>query len=214
MIGGVWLVLRFDARNRGAIEEQLVALAGRLRDERVPTTMVFARPPAAFPAGDLRGLGVDVRHVSFSAPAQALRRLAGWFVAERPALVHFHFVDAYSRYVQAAKVAGAQTMVHDHVALEPASGVRGVFEKLRGAVLNPLVDRRVAVSAYVAETVRRAHGVPQNRVEVVENAVDHGLDAYAEAMSAAYRRLVPWLAVRPGRSSAGASEPTGRRGVA
>ena len=57
MPGNLWLVLDLDAKKRGTMEEQLVALAERLCAEGIRVTMVFARPPAAFPGGVLRRLG-------------------------------------------------------------------------------------------------------------------------------------------------------------
>src|SRR4051812_13828344 len=49
MQGTVWLVLDLDAKKRGTMEDQLVALAQRLRAEGIRLAMVFARPPAPFP---------------------------------------------------------------------------------------------------------------------------------------------------------------------
>src|SRR5438105_1129878 len=99
------------------MEQQLVALASRLRDAGVALTYVFARPPAAFPGEELRDLGVDVRALDFSRPAQAAARLAGWLHESRPQIVHFHFVDAYSPLVLAAKLSGAKVAVHDHLCI-------------------------------------------------------------------------------------------------
>src|SRR5205085_3874339 len=90
--GGIWLVLHLDAKKRGSMEQQLVALAERLKREAIPVTMVFAAEPAPYPGRDLRAAGVDVRAVDFAAPGRALTMLAKWFAAERPELVHFHFI--------------------------------------------------------------------------------------------------------------------------
>src|SRR4051812_9815606 len=99
MRGGVWLGLHLDAKKRGSMEQQLVALARRLRDESIPTTMVFARPPARFPGDELRTAGVDVRHLDWPDRVPAARTFWSWMGTERPALVHFHFIDPYSPYV-------------------------------------------------------------------------------------------------------------------
>jgi len=170
--GGVWLVLHLDAKKRGSMEQQLVAVARRLARERVPLTMVFAAEPAPFPGDELRAAGVDVRALDFSHPARATARLAAWLAVARPELVHFHFVDPYSGYVRVARLSGARVFVHDHLCPAPGSGVRGVLKRARGAVLNPFVDVRVAVSRYVAEAVARAHAVPPERIAVVENGID------------------------------------------
>jgi glycosyltransferase involved in cell wall biosynthesis len=169
--GAIWLVLDLDAKKRGSMEEQLVAVAARLRSENVPVTMVFSRPPAPFPRDALHQLGVDVRHVQFTSPRAAFV-LARWLFVHRPAIVHFHFLEPYSRYVAAAKLLGARTLVHDHVALVAPRSLRvALVRRLRGLLLNWLVDRRVAVSQFVAEEVRKNHGVRASKVMVVENGV-------------------------------------------
>src|SRR5437764_1181408 len=170
--GGIWLVLHLDAKKRGSMEQQLVALAERLKREAIPVTMVFAAEPAPYPGRDLRAAGVDVRAVDFAAPGRALTMLAKWFAAERPELVHFHFIDPYSRYVSAAKLAGAHVLVHDHLCPAVVGGVRGALKRARGVVLNSLVDVRVAVSRFVAEGVAQACAVPPQRVAIVENGID------------------------------------------
>jgi glycosyltransferase involved in cell wall biosynthesis len=172
MHAGVWLVLHLDAKKRGSMEQQLVALARRLREERIATTMVFARPPAKFPGEELRAATVDVRHLDWSSSVASSRQFASWMAIERPALVHFHFLDPYSRYVATAKMAGAKVIVHDHVCLVPRRGPRALLKRARGAALNRLVDLRAAVSGYTASMVREVHGVPPERVCVIENAVD------------------------------------------
>jgi len=174
MPGRIWLVLHLDAKKRGSMEQQLVALASRLRDAGVALTYVFARPPAAFPGEELRDLGVDVRALDFSRPAQAAARLAGWLHESRPQIVHFHFVDAYSPLVLAAKLSGAKVAVHDHLCIATDGGLRAQLKRVRGALLNRAVDLRVAVSQFAARTVAEAHGVPRERIRVVENGIDLG----------------------------------------
>src|SRR5918911_5746474 len=154
------------------MEQQLVAVADRLRRDATPTTMVFAAEPARYPARELRAAGVDVRAIDFANPAGALAGLAKWFAAEHPELVHFHFIDPYSRYVSAAKLAGAHVLVHDHLCPAVVGGVRGALKRVRGAVLNSLVDVHVAVSRFVAEAVMQAYAVAPGRVQVVENGID------------------------------------------
>jgi L-malate glycosyltransferase len=185
MRGGVWLVLHLDAKKRGSMEQQLVALARRLGDESIATTMVFARPPAPFPGDELRVAGVDVRHLDWDDRAASARRFWSWMVTERPALVHFHFVDPYSPYVATAKLAGAKVMVHDHVCLVPRPGPRALLKRVRGAALNRFVDLRAAVSEYTATTAQQAHGVPPERICVIENAID--LSRFRDADGAAVR---------------------------
>ncbi|TMB33667.1 MAG: glycosyltransferase family 4 protein [Deltaproteobacteria bacterium] len=172
MRSGLWLVLDLDANKRGSMEQQLIALARGLRDRRIPAVMYFAARPAAFPGDDLRKLAVDVRDLPFHRPALAARKLLADGLEERPGLVHLHFVRPYSPLVAAAAASGAKIIVHDHVSLVPRSGLRQAFKLARGRLLNPLVDLRLAVSEHAASTVRDAHGVPADRVRVVENAID------------------------------------------
>jgi L-malate glycosyltransferase len=170
--GGIWLVLSLDAKKRGSMEQQLVALAERLKREAIPTTMVFVAEPAPYPGRELRAAGVDVRAVNFSRPGRTMATLARWFAAERPELVHFHFIGPYSRYVSAAKLAGAQVLVHHHLCPAVVGGVRGALKRARGAVLNSLVDVHVAVSRFVVQSVAAAYAVAPERVEIVENGID------------------------------------------
>jgi len=172
MRSGVWLVLDLDANKRGSMEQQLVALAKELQKRRIPVTMYFAAVPAAFPGDELRRLSVDVRDLPFRHPALAARALLADARAERPDIVHLHFVRAYSPLVAAAAASGARIIVHDHVSLVPRSGLRQTLKLARGRLLNPLVDLRLAVSEHAAATVRDAHGVAADRVRVVENAID------------------------------------------
>ena len=170
--GGIWIVLHLDAKKRGSGEQQLVAVAQRLQQEAIPTTMVFAAEPAPYPGRELRAAGVDIRWVDYRQPGQALGRLAKWFAAERPALAHFHFIDPYSPYVSAAKLSGAQVLVHDHLCPAVTAGLRGALKRARSIVLNSFVDVRVAVSRVVAEAVTRAYAVAPHRVAIVENGID------------------------------------------
>jgi glycosyltransferase involved in cell wall biosynthesis len=171
MQGTVWLVLDLDAKKRGTMEEQLVALAERLCSEGIRLAMVFARPPAAFPGDVLRRLGVEVRNLDFRSSRSAAV-FAAWLRHARPDIVHFHFIEPYSAYVAAAKLAGARTLVHEHVVYTPArSLLRALVRKVRSLALNWMVDRRVAVSEYAARAAVAGHGIPADRVLVVENAV-------------------------------------------
>ena len=171
MQGTVWLVLDLDAKKRGTMEEQLVALAQRLSSEGIRVGMVFSRRPAEFPGEVLRRLGVDVRNLDFHSP-ESPAILAAWLHHARPDLVHFHFIEPYSAYVAAAKLVGARTLVHDHVVLAPARSLaRALVRKARSLALNWMVDRRVAVSEFAARAVAEGHGVTPARVVVVENSV-------------------------------------------
>jgi glycosyltransferase involved in cell wall biosynthesis len=172
-MGGIWFVLHLDAKKRGTMEQQLVALSRRLQRENIPTTMVFARPPAPFPAEPLREAGVQIRDVEFAQPAYRVgAELLSWLRADQPRIVHYHFVSPYSPAVAAGRLCGARVLVHDHLALSPSGAVRGACKGLRSLALNGLCDERVAVSSFVARTVRDFHHVPAARVSVVENGID------------------------------------------
>src|SRR4051812_47816986 len=150
MQGTVWLVLDLDARKHGTMEEQLVALAQRSSLEGIRVAMVFSRPPAAFPGNALRRFGVDVRNLDFRSP-ESPAILAAWLHHARPDVVHFHFVEPYSAYVLAARLAGARVLVHHHVVpTPPRSFARALVRKARALALNWMIDRRVAVSGFTA----------------------------------------------------------------
>jgi glycosyltransferase involved in cell wall biosynthesis len=172
-MGGIWLVLHLDAKKRGTMEHQLVALARRLRDEGLPTTMVFARPPALFPGAELRALGVDLRHLDYTLPARRVAaQLWSWTKLERPSIVHFHFIHPYSPLVAAARLSGARVLIHDHLALTRASPLRSSLKLMRSLLLNDFFHERLAVSSFVAHTIRQLHHVPATRVSVIDNGVD------------------------------------------
>jgi glycosyltransferase involved in cell wall biosynthesis len=172
-MGGIWLVLHLDAKKRGTMEQQLVALAQQLRREGIPATMAFARPPAQFPGDALREAGVEIRDIDFARPAYKVAGdLWSWLRAARPSIVHYHFVDPYSPLVAAARVSGARVLIHQHSALSRSGGVRAACKGMRSLLLNGLSDERVAVSSFVARSVREFHLVPAPRVSVVENGVD------------------------------------------
>src|SRR5216684_4199002 len=137
------------------MEQQLVALARRLRQERIPTTMVFARPPAAFPGNALREAGVRLRHLDFARPPYRLaRELWSWMRVERPGIAHFHFIDPYSPLVVAAGLAGARVLIHDHLALSRGDPLRAAWKGLRSLLLNGLFDERVSVVDNAVDTAR------------------------------------------------------------
>jgi glycosyltransferase involved in cell wall biosynthesis len=178
---GIWLVLHLDAKKRGTMEQQLVALARRLRQERIPVTMVFARPPAPFPGDELRAAGVTLRHLDFAAPPSRIaRQLWSWLRSGAPRIVHFHFVEPYSPLVAAARLSGARVLIHDHLSLTRGDPLRAAYKRIRSLFLNGLFDERVAVSSFVAGTVREAHHVPAGRVSVVDNSVDAARFATAD----------------------------------
>ncbi|MFL5311884.1 MAG: glycosyltransferase family 4 protein [Myxococcales bacterium] len=178
---GIWLVLHLDAKKRGTMEQQLVALARRLRQEGIATTMVFARPPAAFPGEPLREAGVALRHLDFGRSAHRVaRELWSWLRSGRPRIVHFHFVDPYSPLVAAARLSGARVLIHDHLSLSRGDPLRAAYKRVRSLFLNGLFDERVAVSPFVARTVRDVHRVPADRVSVVDNSVDAARFATAD----------------------------------
>ena len=175
MRNGIWLVLHLDAKKRGSMEQQLVALATRLRGQGVPLTYVFARPPAPFPSNELRALGVDIRVLAFEHPVRAAEQLALWLSIKPPALVHFHFVRAYSPLVAVAKLVGAHVAVHEHITLispENAPALRAATKAMRSRALNWLADQRLAVSQHVRESVIAADGVAPERAWVIENGID------------------------------------------
>ena len=152
-MGGIWLVLHLDAKKRGSMEQQLVALARRLRQERIHTTMVFARPPAPFPGDALREAGVTLRHLDFDrSPYRVANEVWSWMRLDRPRVVHFHFVEPYSPLVAAARLSGARVLIHDHLALSHGDPLRVAYKRVRSLLLNRLFDERVAVSSFVART--------------------------------------------------------------
>lgn len=179
----IWIVLDFRPDKHGALEHNLIALAGRLQTTGAKTTLVFSGPPIETIRDSLQRIGAEVRTLDFRRPAIATMEFARWLYADRPDLVHFHFVRAYSPLVLAAHTAGAQVLVHDHLILgkpilldhsRPPAVSRALqpAKRFRGAALNGCVDYRVAVSLAVAVSVMNAEYFPSERIEVVPNGID------------------------------------------
>jgi glycosyltransferase involved in cell wall biosynthesis len=188
----VLVVLHLTPKKRGSLEEELLALAERLRALGVAFGVAFAALPPPWYQSALVTRGARVRTLDFAAPVAAAMRLGGWLRAERQAIVHFHFVRAYSPMVAAARLGGARVIVHDHVTLTRASRspARAAWKRLRAAALNGLVDRRVAVSSVVAESVRDIEHVLGAGVEVIENGIDVERFAAARGRQETTRRAL------------------------
>jgi glycosyltransferase involved in cell wall biosynthesis len=169
---GIWVVAHLHAGKRGSLEEQLVALAGALALRGVPATFVFCQEPARWVGEAFAAHGARVRWLDYGRPLEAARRLAAWLSAEPASLVHFHFVRAYSPLVAAARLSGASVAVHEHIALEHGAPSREPVKAARGRALNFLAHLRIAVSHFVARTLREVDRVPAARISVVENGVD------------------------------------------
>lgn len=172
--GGIWLVLHLRPKKRGSMEEQLLALAERVGRDGVPLTFVFSEAPSPWMQHELDARRVSVRTLPFDRPMAAAMELLQQLRCARPELVHFHFLRAASPLVAAARLAGCKVVVNDHVTLTRATGSRAyeALKQARDAVLNPLVELRVAVSKVVADSVADVEHVDPSRIAVVENGID------------------------------------------
>ena len=170
----IWVVSHLRPKKRGSMEQQFVALARRLRDRGVSLTYVFSGLPAAWLQEELDRLGVTTYTLEFQHELSCAWALARLLRSARPALVHFHFVRAYSPLVAAARLCGTRVVLNDHVTLTRASesGAREAFKQARSAALNPLVDCRVAVARVVADSVADVERVERARIRVIENGID------------------------------------------
>jgi glycosyltransferase involved in cell wall biosynthesis len=211
----VWLVMDLEAKKRGSIEVQLLALGRRLRDAGVAATFVFSNEPPPWMRDEFAAIGVTLRWLPFRRAPEAAWRWWQMLRATRPRLVHFHFVRAHSPLVAMARLTGARVLVHDHMALGVAFvdvparsralqvAVRG-WKRVRAALCRRWIDRRLAVSRYVAESVRAIEFVPPERVVVLEHGIDLGkfaavsgatlrqeLDVGARPIVACVARLAP-----------------------
>ncbi|HUS67221.1 MAG TPA: glycosyltransferase family 4 protein [Kofleriaceae bacterium] len=185
--GKIWVVLHLRPLKRGSMEQQLLAIGRRLRARGTEVTYVFGQPPAPWLSDALSELSIAWKTLDFSRPFAAAVRLGAWLVEARPALVHFHFVRAYSPLIPAARLCGAKVVVNDHVTLTRAgdSLAREAYKHARATALNPLIDRRIAVSRSVADSVIDIEHVDPERVTVIENGID--LDRFARADGRAAR---------------------------
>jgi len=191
----IWLVCDLAPKKRGSMETELVSLGARLSLAGARATFVFSRATPAWMSSALDGCGVDVRVLDFRRPAAAALAFTRMMEAARPALVHFHFVRAYSPLVAIAKAAGARIILHDHITLGqptnpghrrraaiPSLLARG-YKRARAAALNGFVDRRIAVSRFVAKSVRDVEFCDQEKLTVIENGIELQRFAAAEGES-------------------------------
>jgi glycosyltransferase involved in cell wall biosynthesis len=180
----VWVVLDLAPKKRGSMEAQLVTLAGRLAAAGARATFVFSKPTPAWMATALDAIGVATRVLDFRRAGAAAVQFTRWMESARPELVHFHFVRAYSPLVAVAKAVGARVLLHDHITLgqpvrpdhprrTPVTSLltRG-YKRARAAALNGFVDRRLAVSRFVADSVQCAEFVADGKLGVIENGID------------------------------------------
>jgi glycosyltransferase involved in cell wall biosynthesis len=179
----MWLVLDLHSNKKGSLEAQLLALADRLRVAPVRATFVFDIEVPAWLDAALAERGVETRTLQFRRPLRSAAQFAAWMMADPPALVHFHFVRAYSPLVLAARAVGARVIVHDHMtlgqALVPvrergplATRLARAYKQARAAAFNPWVDLRVAVSQFVADSVIESEHVHPEQITVLENGID------------------------------------------
>ncbi|HEY2744347.1 MAG TPA: glycosyltransferase family 4 protein, partial [Polyangia bacterium] len=191
-------MLDLAPKKRGSLETELVALAARLQSVGARATLVFSRPAPAWMATALAGVGAETRVLDFRRAAAAAIGFSRLMETARPALVHFHFVRAYSPLVAMAKAVGARVIVHDHITLgqptkpnhprrpRAAHLVMRGYKRARAAAMNGFVDRRIAVSRFVADSVQCAEFVADGKLTVIENGIE--LQRFAAADGASLRR--------------------------
>ena len=180
----VWLVLDLAPKKRGSMETELVTLAARLALAGARATFVFSKPAPSWMATALAACGITTRVLDFRHTAAAAIAFSRMMESARPQLVHFHFVRAYSPLIAIARAAGARVILHDHITLgqpvhpdyprRPAVAsllVRG-YKRARAAALNGFVDRRIAVSRFVADSVRASEFVTEDKLTVIENGIE------------------------------------------
>jgi glycosyltransferase involved in cell wall biosynthesis len=174
--GSLWMVLDLLPKKRGSMEQQLLALARRARARAVPLTYVFSGLPHPWLGEALAALGVRVHTLTFREDLRKTAQLTRLLLMARPrpALVHFHFVRAYSPLVMVARAMGARVIVTDHMTLRSGLGgpLRELYKAGRGLLLNHLVHRRVAVSRCVAASVRTAEHVALATQTIIEHGID------------------------------------------
>jgi len=122
--------------------------------------MVFARPPAPFRGRPGRGRR-DAAASGLRAPALP-RRARALVVAtcraasRRPLPLHRPlFTDGRGR-----ATLGARVLIHDHLSLSRGNPLRAGYKRARSSLLNRLFDERLAVSPFVARTVREPTTYP------------------------------------------------------
>jgi glycosyltransferase involved in cell wall biosynthesis len=193
----VCIVLDLEAKKRGSLEEQVLALAASLCSVGCRTVVFFSTDGPAWLRYSFESVGAEVRSLNFRRPFVAAIQFGAWVQAARPDLVHFHFVRAYSPLVAAARMVNAHVIVHDHLALGVAfcdikprrkslQATVKRWKRFRAGAMNSLVGRRIAVSEFVARTVASEEFVEPTQIDVIEHGID--VAKFAEADGEICRR--------------------------
>jgi glycosyltransferase involved in cell wall biosynthesis len=170
-------VAHLRAEKRGSMEDQLLELARVLRNAGVQADFLFSGWPIWSLQEEFRAIGARIGVLDFARPLSASAALARAIRRRHYAYVHFHFVRAHHPLVLAARSAGARVVLTDHMVLghlSPRPSARPVsFAKsLARSALSTAVERRIAVSSAVADSLVEHEHVPPTRLHVVRNGID------------------------------------------
>jgi glycosyltransferase involved in cell wall biosynthesis len=177
---------------RGGAESLLPQLA-RSRSADFAYTVAYFVPAKNALVGELEGLGVPVRCFGASSAAgmlAAVPRVARWFRAQRPAVVHAHLPMAGVVARLAGRLARVPVLYTEHNLQERYHP----FTRRANAATWGLQRQVLAVSRDVAESIRRHLGdaVP---VLVVENGIE--VAGSVSAVEVAHARAALGLGAAP-----------------
>lgn len=167
------ILLVDPGRSVGGTESVVLDSARRLaaHGDRV-TVLVSADPGVDALARDLAAAGAVVdRAADLDGPATRIAALVRKIEALAPDLLHVHlpWPHACPWVAVAGRLAGIPAIVATEHLLFPENHVR---DDLRKRALAPCIDRTIAVSAGIGETLVSRWRIPAARVVVVPNGVD------------------------------------------
>jgi glycosyltransferase involved in cell wall biosynthesis len=163
-----------DRLSRAGTETQLLALLRTLNRDKVQPSLVLldgeddlsrALEPANCPV-----IRLGVRKLMSLSAARAARRLQAFWREQRPNILQTYFLDASYFGTPIAKISGIQKIVRVRNNL-------GYWQTLKhrflGKLIHPFVNLTLTNTTAGKQTLIQSEGLQPNRVEVLENGVDH-----------------------------------------
>jgi glycosyltransferase involved in cell wall biosynthesis len=169
-------VLDFIPRSWRSMEQFLLALAGKLRENGWRTVHVFAGEPGPRFRGELDKLESPCLVGKFPLTGQCGRDLGRQLWRFRPAVIQTHFLSKFDRGLRPLKrCAGVRRLIvtdHSSGMASRKSRLGCLLAWLRGRWAGTYIDQIVAVSEFVRRRDAAAAYFPAAKIRVVHNGVD------------------------------------------
>jgi glycosyltransferase involved in cell wall biosynthesis len=163
-----------DRLSRAGTETQLLALLRTLDPGKVQPSLVLldgeddlsrALEPATCPV-----IRLGVRKLMSLSSARAVRRLQSFWREHQPDILQTYFLDASYFGTPIAKLSGIRKVVRVRNNLGYWQNTK---HRLLGKLIHPFLNITLTNTAAGKQTLIEREGLRPNRVEVLENGVDH-----------------------------------------